>query len=204
MNVEKHPAHPEGDSLPGRLRHFLQASQAVLLLLLSHAKEKLKEPVPCQGHPAAVKSVLLGDCFVVGAQVAAAFQFIIEEKYLTSFQVQQPLTPPVGCCELASAAESAASPGHNKLLAPACAVMRPANGQLRQSDAAGASAAGCGPGGVLGSANLRVCAAAAVGGAGTGGQGAGRPTLSPQGAPSLLLVLWESVLVQGCGTCITS
>ena len=40
-----------------------------------------------QGHPEAVKSVLLGDCFVVGAQVAAAFQFIIEEKFLTSFQV---------------------------------------------------------------------------------------------------------------------
>ena len=40
-----------------------------------------------QGHPAAVKSVLLGDSFVVGAQLLAALQFIVEEKYLTRYSV---------------------------------------------------------------------------------------------------------------------
>ena len=40
-----------------------------------------------QGRPEAVKALLVVECFVVGAQVVAAFQFIIEEKFLTSFQV---------------------------------------------------------------------------------------------------------------------
>ena len=62
-------------------------AHAALLSSLHRAPQPPKPLHRLQGHPAAVRSVLLGDCFVVGAQLLAALQFIVEEKYLTRYSV---------------------------------------------------------------------------------------------------------------------